>query len=111
MYYYDQPDTVPVRMKELDGIFDKDFDLIFMDIEGSEHYALMGMQSVLSRAKALVVEFIPHHLVNVSGVTVDESLLNIYPHKDVFSNLLKKMFDEDKSDDGIVFEKTDEKVS
>ncbi|MGH7427267.1 MAG: hypothetical protein ACREJ4_02740, partial [Candidatus Methylomirabilaceae bacterium] len=51
-----------------------------MDIEGSEYFALQGMQKILAHARVLVVEFLPHHLKNVSGVTVEQFLSVIPPH-------------------------------
>jgi len=119
-YYYDNPEEVAVRAVSLDEFLDdKDFDVVVMDIEGSEYFALQGMQRILSRAKLLAVEFLPHHLKNVSGATVAQFLSVIAPHfcrmtipsmkKTVdasqFAAYLTEMYDKEQGDDGIIFEK------
>lgn len=120
-YYYDKPEQVTVEAFSLDEQLadDRRFDVVLMDIEGSEYFALRGMQSILSHAAVLVVEFIPHHLRNVSGVTVEDFLLPIGCHFDCltipsknlqvgssgFLSTLQNLFDADAGDDGIVFEK------
>lgn len=120
MYYYDKPEEISVKAFSLDKYLDNDkFDVVVMDIEGSEYFALQGMQEILSKTKLLVVEFCPHHLRNVSGVTVTQFLSVITPH---FSKLtipskqkiveasdfiicLSEMYDNEQEDDGIIFEK------
>lgn len=120
IYYYDKPQTVSVNAVSLDDYLkEKDFDLILMDIEGSEYFALKGMQEILGRSKVLVVEFLPHHLKNISGVTVEEFLAVIESHfstliipskqlkvdKLKFKESLKELYDKDQGDEGIIFEK------
>jgi hypothetical protein len=65
------------------------------------------------------VEFVPHHLKNVSGVTVSDFVRVLEPHfstlavpsksittsKANFHDVLQTMYDRDESDDGIVFTK------
>ncbi len=120
MYYYDQPEicTVPGVVLD-DHIKEKKFDLIVMDIEGSEYFALKGMQEILDNCKTLQIEFIPHHLKNVSGVSVEEFLTLITPHfsqlyipmlnfsvaRKGFRVALKEMYDNNLSDEGIIFTK------
>lgn len=73
MYTYDHPQTITVPAARMDDVFpDACFDLITMDIEGSEYHALLGMPELLRAARHLVIEFIPHHLENVAGVSVAE---------------------------------------
>lgn len=120
LYYYDKPETISVPGAPLDDVLERhDFDLIVMDIEGSEVFALRGMQDILSRSQALAVEFVPHHLRNVSGVSVDEFLAPIEPHfqtlripskgvnveSEGFLRTLQMMFLRGEEDDGIIFEK------
>jgi len=120
MYYCDNPDTISVPLKILDDVFlNRTFDLILMDIEGSEYFALKGMKRLLNGAQYLVMEFIPHHLDNVSGVTVEElvSLINdffdylfvpslqVNARKEEFVGVLTRMYDAGLSDAGIVFSK------
>lgn len=119
-YFYDSPEVVSVEAHPLDEVLgDSQIDIILMDIEGSEYFALGGMQHILSRASVLFMEFIPHHLRNVSGVSVDQLLELIRPHfstlfvpsreitaaKDQFGDVLQTMYDRDQSDEGIVFTK------
>ena len=119
-YYYDKPVEISVPGFPLDQQFpDSTFDLIVMDIEGSEYFALKGMQQLLKKAKHLVIEFVPHHLQNVSNVSVDEFLktltmfdqlsvptLNRSVPKDQFREILTELYDSGASDDGIIFSRT-----
>ena len=120
LYYYDKPTEISVPGDRLDDVFATErFDLVLMDIEGSEYYALQGMQRILSQCRALFVEFVPHHLANVSGVGVEEFLAPIAPHfdrltipsldttvgRDEFLPRLAAMYARQQADDGIVFEK------
>lgn len=80
-YYYDHPKEILVSAVCLDEYLSEDtFDMIVMDIEGSEYFALQGMQKILSKSMALQVEFLSHHLKNVSGTNVDRFLSLITPH-------------------------------
>ena len=122
MYYYDNPSIISVPMVTLDSIFSDqggNLDLVFMDIEGSEMFALKGMDNVLNLTKALIIEFIPHHLRNVANCSVEDfiGLLAEYfshcyvPSKgkylqsDEFINFFSKMFSLDETEDGLVFTK------
>lgn len=121
MYYYDKPEEISVRAFSLDKYLDNNgFDVVVMDIEGSEYFALQGMQGILSKTKLLAVEFLPHHLKNVSGVTVAQFLSVITPHfskltipsmkKEIvqasdFLTYLSEMYDRGQGDEGIIFEK------
>jgi FkbM family methyltransferase len=123
MYYYDHPDTVLVPMVTFDVLardFSDEFDLVFMDIEGSEYFALKGMQRTLAKTKHLVIEFIPHHLSNVANVSVEEFLSPIIPHfkycyipslrKNLLINEvraeLQSMFEIGLCDEGLIFSKS-----
>jgi hypothetical protein len=120
MYYYDNPKKISIRAVSLDRYLkEKNFDIIVMDIEGSEYFALQGMQEILSQCKLLAVEFLPHHLKNVSGVTVAQFLSVIEPYFSVmtipskqlklstseFLSHLTKMYNLEQGDEGIIFEK------
>jgi len=120
-YFYDQPGIVKVQADRLDDVLaDEEFQLIVMDIEGSEYFALQGMQRLVSGAEHLVVEFLPHHLRNVARVSVREFLGLIQPHFDTltipsrdvtvarpqFLRTLEDMYQRDEGDDGLVFSKT-----
>ncbi len=118
-YYYDKPQEISVEGFPLDDRFpEQTFDLIVMDIEGSEYFALRGMQSILLRTQTLVVEFVPHHLRYVSGVTVQQFLeplamfnsltvptLNKTVNSSEFAKILGQLFEQNMSDDGIIFQK------
>jgi FkbM family methyltransferase len=120
IYYHDNPKEISVRAVRLDDYLkEKDFHMVLMDIEGSEYFALQGMQEILSRCRLLVVEFIPHLLKNVSDVTVEQFLYTIgssftrmtIPSKQLevpaseFVSHLTKMYNLGQGDDGIIFEK------
>jgi FkbM family methyltransferase len=119
-YFYDTPQTVMVEAHSLDSYLDGEkFTLVLMDIEGSEYFALKGMQDILHNAKTLFIEYLPHHLKNVSGVTPQEFLAQIEPHfeklfipsknirveKPQFLTALQAMFERDEGDDGLIFAK------
>jgi hypothetical protein len=96
---------------------DPQFDVVLMDIEGSEYFALQGMQRILGHASALVVEFLPDHLRDVSGVTVEQFLAVIPPRfrtlripsrrltveANGFSAVLNQMFERGEKDYGLIF--------
>tara|TARA_A100001011_G_C14195839_1_gene793445 strand:+ start:239 stop:1060 length:822 start_codon:yes stop_codon:yes gene_type:complete len=120
IYYYDSPDEVSVHAYPLESKLDKlDYDIVIMDIEGSEYFALKGMQSILKNTKVLVVEYLPHALKNVAGVDVRSFLDTISPHfsklkveslnlevnSDQFFDVLNDMYQKDQCDDGLIFMK------
>lgn len=120
MYDFDKPEEIEVEAYSLDehlGV--ESYDLIIMDIEGSEYFALKGMPNILVQSKVLVVEFLPHHLRDVAGITVDD-FLSVIPEgftkmtipsqqktieKSSFKAELKGMFAAEKGDDGLIFER------
>ncbi|MGA2653313.1 MAG: FkbM family methyltransferase [Terracidiphilus sp.] len=118
-YFYDKPDTVKVNADRLDLVIPEDYDLIVMDIEGSEYFALKGMERLLANATHLIIEFIPHHLKNVSAITVKEFVALIEPHfrtlnipskklvlqRPQFLPALDEMYSLNESDDGVIFSK------
>lgn len=118
-YFYDNPKIATVRGVRLDDFLDSaGFDVLFMDIEGSEYFAFLGMQTILSRARTLIVEFLPHHLSRVAGISVEQFLAPLMPHfntlilptkrlvvgKDSFLNLLQSMFDQNEGAAAIIFD-------
>jgi FkbM family methyltransferase len=119
-YLYDSPEVVSIEAYPLDEVLrDSQIDTILMDIEGSEYFALGGMQAILSRASVLFMEFIPHHLRNVSGVSVNQLVELIRPHfstlsipdrgitvsKDRFNEVLQAIYDRDQREEGVIFTK------
>lgn len=120
LYSYDAPAVVEVEAYSLDEkLENKNYALIIMDIEGSEYFALKGMQNILSNARALFVEFIPHMINNVANVTPEQWVAPLTPHfnhlyvfsldqhvnKDQFAPTLRLMFDNEQGDVGILFTK------
>lgn len=119
-YWYDNPEVALVDAHPLDDkLGGEAFDLVFMDIEGSEYYALRGMNLILEQTRTLVMEFIPHHIDKVAGVSITQFIALIQPH---FSNMyipslnefvpgeriaevLESMYRRGKSDEGIIFSK------
>lgn len=119
-YFYDSPKIVSVEAHPLDEVLgDAPIDVVLMDIEGSEYFALGGMQHILSRVSVLFMEFIPRHLRDVSGASVEQLLGLIRPYfstlfvpsreitaaSDRFGDVLQAMYDREQSDEGIVFKK------
>lgn len=120
IYYFDNPERITINAVSLDEYLEENnFHIVLMDIEGSEYLALKGMQEILSNCKLLVVEYLPHHLKNVSGVTVAQFLSVISPHfskltipskqleirTPEFCHHLTEMYKRDKGDKSLVFEK------
>lgn len=118
-YFYDRPQVIEVQAERLDTVVEEAHDIIVMDVEGSEYFALQGMQRLLSEARHVIVEFVPHHLRNVANVSVAQFLEPIAPH---FATLtipsrgctvegreavqeLERMYRLGQADDGIVFSK------
>jgi FkbM family methyltransferase len=80
-YYYDRPRVVKVPACTIDEVVgSRQLDLLFMDIEGSEYYALKGAQRTLALTKTLIVEFVPHHLSHVAGVSAADFWAQLAPH-------------------------------
>jgi FkbM family methyltransferase len=119
-YFYDNPQVVQVRGVRLDDLLGgSGFDVILMDIEGSEYFAFLGMQRLLAGAGTLIVEFLPHHLSRVAGITVEQFLQPLAGHfrsllvpstqeavgAEGFRFVLEGMFDENQGDAGVIFRK------
>jgi FkbM family methyltransferase len=117
-YVYDNPQIVEVAAMRLDALpSSRPVDLVLMDIEGSEYFALQGMPRILGEAQALMIEFVPHHLQNVADVTVHEWLAPILPHfswmyvpqhdqvvaSDRAEACLQPVFDSGQTYDSIIF--------
>lgn len=117
IYHYDEPEEIFVQGVRLDDFFARrDFDIVLMDIEGSEYFALKGMQEILQRVKTLMFEFLPHHLRNVSNVTPSELVAQLQGFTTLtvpslkktvgageFISFLNYMSENGLEDDGIVF--------
>ena len=119
-YFSDAPAIINVPAAPLDNLLsDRAPSVIFMDIEGSEYFAVKGMQRLLAGADVFFMEFLPHHLRNVSGVSVSELMSHIKPHFaflhipsknlevpiDEGELVLQQMYDADEEDEGIIFKK------
>jgi FkbM family methyltransferase len=120
-YFFDKPEVVTVKTARLDDLLaGQEFGFVLMDIEGSEYFALKGGQRILAGARALAIEYLPHHLEFVAGVTPEQFTEVIAPHFDQlyvpvlnetvqrpqFDEILRRMFDKQLGDDGIIFTKT-----
>lgn len=99
MYVYDDPDTIEVDMVAIDEHAKannlEEAQGIIMDIEGAEYYALQGMTSVLKSSRFLYIEYVPHHLENVSSTSNEDFFSLILPHYNtaIFMNDRSKSFD------------------
>ena len=120
MYRYDNPEVIEVQAHSLDEHLDENnFDLVLIDIEGSEYFAMQGMEKILSKCNTLIVEFLPHHLKNVADITV-EQFLSLIPKQftkltipskkethpiDIGGVVLQQMYNNKEGDDGLIFTK------
>lgn len=86
IYNYDAPKTIVVPMVSLDEHIQKESlpppTGIIMDIEGAEHLALKGARQTLASVRYLYIEFVPHHLENVAGVSNSDFFAQLIPHFD-----------------------------
>ena len=118
-YRYDRPERVQVQTRRLDDVVvDRSIDVIMMDIEGSEPMALRGMPRILRECTHLVIEFVPHHLRDVSQTPLADfvSLLSMFQSmhiprmnrtygNDEFEAALRRLYDHDLSEDAVVMSK------
>lgn len=120
-YLYDNPSVIQVELRRLDDIFSEKFDVVLMDIEGSEFAAISGAQEILKAARVFICEYFPNHLRDVAGVTAQEfSALveNLEFDKVEFpklgwsgcgkSNLVERFLEIEESEsteDGIIFQR------
>tara|TARA_B100000925_G_C21948943_1_gene448026 strand:+ start:252 stop:1133 length:882 start_codon:yes stop_codon:yes gene_type:complete len=120
IYYYDKPKIIKVQMTTLDKLLSNKiefYDFVYIDIEGSEYFALNGMSETIKRIKSLVIEFFPHHLKNVSNTSVSNFFMlikkhfnycyvpskNIYLTKNDFIKFFEEMYNNNENDDGLIF--------
>jgi FkbM family methyltransferase len=120
-YFYDNPRIVPVEAAPLDEVLadEAPFDVILMDIEGSEYFALQGMPRILSAAKVLMIEFLPCHLRDVAAVSIQQFIDLLLPHfssvciptrgqivaREQFLPVMQEMYDRNEYDAGLIFTK------
>ena len=118
LYDFDNPEIIELESHKLDDYLpEHDYDLVLLDIEGSEYFAMKGMEDILANCKTLVVEFLPHHLKNVADIDV-ETFLSVLPGHFTKFNLpdnqqehnisevktvLQNMYDANIGEDGIIF--------
>ena len=80
-YIYDNPFEIEVQAMPMDQVIkERSFDYILMDIEGSEYFALKGMQEILKGTEAIAIEFYPFHIKDIAGVSISEFLSVVEPH-------------------------------
>ena len=116
-FFYDNPEVRRVPAVALDQfLVDREYDLIFMDIEGSEPFAMRGMKRIASSSRVIFTEFIPKHLKKVAGVNIqdfvelfsDFQTLTIPSKRAIFYSgeflpVLAEMYEKDEADAGIIF--------
>ena len=87
-FYFDDPDVMQVRGARLDDVLGhRSFDLIVIDVEGSEYRALQGMSATLAATRQIVIEFAPNLIENVAGITA-EQFLGAVPERFTSATLL-----------------------
>ena len=70
LYCYDHPAELKVPLCRLDNLFSgRRFDLILLDIEGSEYFALRGMRRILESCHRLYVEISRFGILDVAHVS------------------------------------------
>jgi FkbM family methyltransferase len=116
-YNYDKPTLVTVPAHRLDDKFLDPFDIILMDIEGSEFFALRGGVALVSKCRVFIFEFIPDHIRNVAGISLEDFLNELpllcftvatLPRKKKRVRItelrheLRKLFESNDYEDGVV---------
>ncbi len=106
-YNFDHPEEVEVDMVSLDKHIVMhqlpEPSGILIDIEGAEFLALQGMPQSLKKSRFLYIEYVPHHLKNVSGIKNTELIELIEPYFDkVISTKTNKEFDIKSSSVGLI---------
>lgn len=80
---YDKPTVVRAKMRRLDQLLGaRSFDLIVVDIEGSEYLALQGMPGLLERAQRLSIEIVPYFVENVAAARPEQVFELLAPYFD-----------------------------
>lgn len=111
-----------VKLDDLLG--ESKYTAIVMDIEGSEYFALKGMQRILNETEVLFIEWITFHLefiANISPESFSTELekhfeylyipgMNVYVTREMFPSLLRKLYDMKYHQDLIVFAKNLESI-
>jgi FkbM family methyltransferase len=117
IYFYDNPEVGRVPAARLDDLLPEDtFDLVFMDIEGSELFAMRGMPRILASAQVVFCEFYPFMIREVAGADVEAFLAPLAEYRTLAIPSLQKvvhdadirpalqeMFENNKCDNGIIF--------
>ena len=118
LYRYDNPKIIEIQAHSLDEyIKDRNFDLVLIDIEGSEYFAMQGMKDILATCNKLIIEFLPHHLKNVADISLDKLLALIPTHltkvtipsrnetypRDIAEAILQNMYEQGRGDNGLIF--------
>ena len=81
---YGTTETVIIPLRRLDdAIENRRFDLVVMDIEGSEYSAFRGMQEILAQCAILQVEILPGNIREVAGVDPSVFVAPLEEHFDV----------------------------
>ncbi len=106
-YKFDNPEEIEVDMIALDAHQNEHklpfADGIVMDIEGAEYFALQGMSSTLEKTRFLYMEYVPHHLRNVSNIKNTQLLDLVVPHfKTAVSQATGKEFRLDQSNEDLI---------
>lgn len=120
---YEQGKDIVVEAMMLDELqLHHSIDLIFMDIEGSEFFALKGAKETLKRTNTLIMEFNAKHFSLVANTSAEElwgllsmnfdrminptSDLQFDGHESILTELIR-MIDHEESYDNIIFTKKD----
>lgn len=106
-YKFDNPEEVEIDMVSLDEHIAihqlPEPSGILVDIEGAEFIALQGMPESLKKSRFLYIEYVPHHLKNVSGIENTDLIALIEPYFDkVISTKTNKEFEIKNSSEALI---------
>lgn len=99
-YNYDKPSLIEVAGDSLDNLAEQFHlpppDFMIMDIEGAEYFALLGANNCLENVSILYIEFVPHHLKNISNVSIETFCSLITKYFSVMKLIDEEINNEDK---------------
>lgn len=117
IYFQDRTEVVRTPCARLDDLLPHEaFDLVFMDIEGSELLAMRGMPRILAGARVVISEFYPFMVRDIAGAGPAEFLdplagfetlavpsLRRVVYREDIRTTLDEMFENNHCDAGLVF--------
>lgn len=103
-HFFDAKKVV-VKSARLDDLLTDDYDVVFIDIEGAEYFALQGMTRLLDQSTYLCLEFMPHLIKQVASVSIGDWLSCIPKKYDAAYFLDTNQFADGRLELELAFEK------